>query len=54
MDNHKSHYANVAKERMNELGITRLFLPPYCPEMNPIEKLWAQIKNEWRKELLLF
>ena len=31
-----------------------LFLPPYCPEMNPIEKLWAKMKNEWSKALMKF
>ena len=29
-----------------------LFLPPYSPELNPIEKLWSQVKLQWRKSLM--
>jgi transposase len=29
--------------------IVVLFLPPYSPQMNPIEKLWAAIKQQWRQ-----
>ena len=39
---------------MKNQGIIPLFLPTYCPEMNPIEKLWAKIKNEWSKALMMF
>ena len=28
-----------------------LFLPPYSPDLNPIEKRWAWLKNELRKIL---
>ena len=30
-------------------GHTLLFLPPYSPDFNPIEKKWAQIKSLRRK-----
>ena len=26
--------------------------PPYSPHMNPIEKLWAAIKQQWRQRRL--
>jgi transposase len=28
-------------------NITLLFLPPYCPELNPAEKVWQQIKRKF-------
>ena len=28
-----------------------LFLPPYSPEYNPIEKLWANIKSWLKKNM---
>lgn len=31
---------------MEQLGITPLFLPTYCPESNPIEKLWQGLKRD--------
>ncbi|UZO82243.1 transposase [Aquimarina sp. ERC-38] len=30
-------------------GHTLEFLPPYSPQLNPIEKKWAQAKNVRRK-----
>ena len=26
---------------------TPLYLPPYSPDFNPIERLWLLLKNEW-------
>jgi hypothetical protein len=31
-----------------------LYLPPYCSELNPIEKLWAYAKHYWKKEMVDF
>jgi transposase len=28
-------------------GVCLHFLPPYSPELNPIEILWRKIKYEW-------
>ena len=28
-------------------NISLLFLPPYSPELNPIEQLWCQLKHKW-------
>ena len=42
---HKSkHLHRIGKENNVEL----LYLPPYSPELNPIEKLWANLKQFWR------
>ena len=29
-------------------NIILLFQPPYCPELNPIERLWQHLKKAWR------
>jgi transposase len=31
-----------------------MYLPPYCSELNPIEKLWALMKQYWKKEMMTF
>ena len=28
-------------------GVVAHYLPPYCPELNPIEILWRKIKHDW-------
>lgn len=30
----------------------RVFLPPYSPDLNPIEKLWLIMKAEWFSDLV--
>ncbi len=32
-----------------EFDITLLYLPAYSPDLNPIEKKWAQLKYWYRK-----
>ena len=27
------------------MGATVIFLPPYSPDLNPIEKMWSKIKQ---------
>lgn len=44
LDNAK--YNHGAKERAKELNITLVFLPPYAPNLNLIERLWKFYKKE--------
>lgn len=44
MDNLRSHHVKEVKETFEEAGIHYLYLPPYSPDMNPIEMLWSKIK----------
>jgi transposase len=41
MDNGSCH---TAKSLMMPENIVCLFLPPYSPELNPIERLWQDVK----------
>ena len=49
MDNMRSHHAKNVKLILEESGFRYLYLPPYSPDLNPIEKLWSKIKAFLRK-----
>ena len=44
MDNLRAHHVKEVKETFEEAGIHYLYLPPYSPDLNPIEMLWSKIK----------
>ncbi|NLK37256.1 MAG: IS630 family transposase [Epulopiscium sp.] len=50
MDNMRSHHAKNIKLILEQSGLRYLYLPPYSPDLNPIEKLWSKIKAFLRKE----
>ena len=33
-------------------NIFLLRIPPYCPELNPCEQVWAWIKNRYKKSII--
>ena len=43
VDNASYHKADIVKEWLAQAGrkIVLHFLPPYCPHLDPIERLWA-------------
>ena len=49
MDNLKAHKAYGIKEAIEATGAKLLYLPPYSPDFNPIEKMWSKIKAYLRK-----
>jgi len=44
LDNASWHRSKKAVKYAEKLGIVLYFLPPYSPELNPIEQLWKWIK----------
>lgn len=50
MDNLSSQKRAAMKERIETAGATLRFLPPYSPDLNPIEKAFSRIKAMLRKE----
>ncbi len=49
MDNLRTHHIAVAKEMLKNAGIELIFLPPYSPDLNPIEEVWSLVKRVFRK-----
>jgi transposase len=45
MDNLSSHKVQGVRERIERAGAELLYLPPYSPDLNPIEKAWAKLKQ---------
>nr|WP_292609567.1 transposase [Methanobrevibacter sp. UBA188] len=46
MDNFSSHKANIVKNLAKELNIELCYLPPYSPQLQPIEKVWYKNKRD--------
>lgn len=46
LDNAKYNYSKVVKEYVKNSRITLHYLPPYSPNLNPIERLWKFMKGE--------
>jgi len=49
MDNAPIHKVAGVREAIEAAGATRLLIPPYSPEFNPIEECWSKIKNLLRR-----
>ena len=44
LDKHGSHICEYTRKRARQLGIDLIFLPSGSPHLNPIEKVWDQLK----------
>lgn len=49
MDNLAAHHAREVQEILHEHGIRAEYLPPYSPDLNPIEMMWSKLKGILRK-----
>lgn len=45
MDNLRTHHSKEAVKIIKKAKMIPLFLPPYSPDFNPIEKMWSKIKS---------
>ena len=52
LNNYSSHLAAKVKESAQELGIYLIHLPPYSPDLNPIEYIWKSIKRSVSREFV--
>lgn len=44
-DNLGAHRSQAVREAVEARGAVVIFLPPYSPDMNPIERCWSKIKT---------
>jgi transposase len=50
MDNLSSHKSKAVREAIRAAGAKLFFLPPYSPDLNPIEQAFSKLKTLLRKE----
>lgn len=49
MDNASFHKSEKTQKLIESVDCRAIFLPPYSPDLNPIEKFWANMKR-WIKQ----
>jgi transposase len=45
MDNLSTHKVDGVEQAINGAHASLLYLPPYSPELNPIEEMWSKVKS---------
>ena len=45
MDNLPVHHAEVVRRAIEAAGAQLIFLPPYSPDLSPIELCWSKLKQ---------
>ncbi len=45
----RSHHVAGVAETLRDAGIVSFYLPPYSPDLNPIEMLWSKVEALLRK-----
>lgn len=50
MDRHPVHRATIVQQYLNKNHINFLYIPPYSPELNPIEEAFSKIKQYIKKQ----
>jgi len=51
LDNASFHRKNQVRKLAEQAGCTVIFLPPYSPDLNPIENFWAWLKRKMKDML---
>ncbi len=49
MDNLRAHKTGAVRGLLDRSGFGYRYLPPYSPDLNPIEPAWAKVKAELRR-----
>lgn len=52
LDNLQTHKVAGVEEALWSRGVRVLYLPPYSPDLNPIEQVFSKIKTELRRREL--
>ena len=51
MDNCRIHHSQDTKTKLSQMKLKPLYLPAYSSPLNSIERLWAIIKQKYRKNV---
>ncbi len=51
LDNASFHKNPAIRDLIEKAGSNLIYLPPYSPDLNPIEHHWHSVKNTLRKHL---
>ena len=54
IDNASHHRKDAIYDIAQEYGFKVIFLPPYSPDLNPIEKFWANVKRRLRLHMHMY
>lgn len=49
MDNASIHHSEALKRMCSDAGVILIYLPPYSPDLNPIEEFFAQLKRFFKR-----
>jgi transposase len=50
LDNLAAHKAEAVRNALDRAGLGHRYLPPYSPDLNPIEQAWSKLKARLRAE----
>ena len=53
MENAPIHHSERIEEICADTGLLLIYLPPYLPVMNPIEKLFLVLKSQLKRQQIL-
>jgi transposase len=45
LDNLSAHKNKAIRDLIESVGAELWYLPPYSPDLNPIEKMWSKVKT---------
>ena len=51
MDNHAAHHSDRVAAYCLRVRLSLKFLPPYSSPLNPVERIWGQVKHHWGKRM---
>jgi transposase len=54
MDNASFHHTDRIKQMCTEAGVKLVYLPPYSPDLNPIEEFFAELKAFIKRSFQLY
>ncbi len=50
LDNLPAHKTAAVRDALDRAGLKHRYLPPYSPDLNPIEQAWSKLKTRLRAE----